>query len=34
MVATNPSLIPGRWHKGIALDLHAVSRDFLGYDDF
>jgi competence protein ComFC len=33
MVATNPSLIPGRWHKGIALDLHTVSGEFLGYDD-
>ena len=31
---TNPRKIPGRWREGYALDLHSVSSEYLGDDQF
>lgn len=31
---TNPRKIPGRWREGYALDLHTVSSEYLGDDQF
>ena len=34
MVSTNPVKIRGEWKEGYALDLHTLSSEFLGYDEF
>lgn len=34
LVKINPSGIPGRWRLGVSLDVHAVSSDFLGHDEY
>jgi competence protein ComFC len=31
---TNPRKIPGRWREGYALDLHSVSSEYAGEDQF
>lgn len=34
MASTNPVKIRGEWKDGYALDVHTLSSEFLGYDEF
>lgn len=34
MVSTNPVKIHGEWKKGYALDVHTLSSEYLGFDEF
>lgn len=34
LVKINPCGIPGRWRLGISLDVHTISSDFLGHDEY
>lgn len=34
MININPRKIFGNWFEGYALDLHTISSEFLGYDEF
>ena len=34
LVRTNPIKLTGPWTEGFALDLHTVSSDFIGHDEF
>jgi len=34
VVKINPIAIAGRWHSGVALDLHTTSSTPIGYNDF
>jgi len=34
MININPMRIPGRWQQGFVLDVHTLSSEFLGYDEF
>lgn len=34
MIKINPIELTGNWEKGFALDLHTVSSELLGYDEF
>jgi len=34
MINVNPVKLSGNWHEGFALDLHTISSEFLGYDEF
>ena len=34
MVKTNPIQLTGKWRKGFALDLHTLSAEFLGYNEY
>lgn len=34
MINVNPIKLSGNWFEGFALDLHTLSSEFLGYDEF
>lgn len=34
MVSVSPKPLPGKWTAGYALDLHTLSSDFLGHDEW
>lgn len=34
MIKVNPISIKGDWDDGYALDMHTISSDFIGYDDY
>src|SRR4030042_4271616 len=34
MVKVNPTSIQGNWDEGYALDLHTLSSEFTGYDEY
>lgn len=34
MINISPIKLPGNWFEGFALDLHTISSEFLGYDEY
>jgi competence protein ComFC len=34
MTKFTPRKIIGKWRDGVALDLHTLSSEFIGYDEF
>jgi len=34
VIKINPIKLPGNWFEGFALDLHTISSEFLGYDEY